>query len=63
MTTFTNREENLDLGELFWRPLNMQKYPFHFPEPIRLINEGCTEENNEFSDKCLGLWLLRDINC
>lgn len=61
-TTFTNREINLDLADGFWRPLNKEIAPFNFPKPIRLINEGCTEENNLFTDKCLGLWMLQDIN-
>lgn len=61
-TTFTERTRNEDLGDMFWRPLNKQLAPFNFPEPIRLINEGCTEGNNRFKDKCLGLWRLQDIN-
>lgn len=65
-TTFTNREKNSDLIDehgnvLFWRTLNMQLSPFNFPEPILLINEGCTEDNGNYTDKCLGLWLLSDI--
>lgn len=61
MTTFSRREENLDLHTNFWRPLNMQLAPFYFPEPICLINEGCTEDNNIYVDKSMGLWKLEDI--
>lgn len=61
-TTFAGRDKNEDLGDGFWRPLNKQLAPFNFPNPIRLINEGCTEGNNLFTDKCLGLWLLQDID-
>lgn len=62
-TTFIDRDHNNDLVGLdsFWRPLNMQLAPFCFPKPIHLINEGCTEEDGQFKDKCLGLWLLSDI--
>ncbi len=60
-TTFTDRVSNSDLGDGFWQPLNMQHPPFSFPEPLRLINEGCTEGNNLFTDKCLGLWRLKDV--
>lgn len=60
-TTFTSRDSNLDLEGLFWRPLNMQKAPFNFPAPLQLINEGCEEDNGNYADKCLGLWLLEDI--
>jgi hypothetical protein len=61
-TTFRERKKNEDLGGGFWRPLNMQIAPFSFPQPIRLINEDCTEDNNLYTDKCLGLWLLQDID-
>lgn len=62
-TTFTGRERNDGLvGKAsFWSPLNMRLPPFNFPEPILLINEGCTEEAGQFADKCLGLWRLDDI--
>jgi len=60
-TTFKDRGHNADLDGEFWRPLNMQLAPFNFPQPIKMINEGCTECNNLFADKCLGLWLLQDI--
>lgn len=60
-TTFPQRSSNADLGNGFWRPLNMELAPFNFPPPIKLINEGCTEGENLFTDKSLGLWRLRDI--
>jgi hypothetical protein len=60
-TTFTQRPSNADLGDGFWQPLNMQQAPFHFPEPLTLINEGCTEGGGDYADKCLGLWRLNDI--
>ena len=62
-TTFTERTENRDLGRKdIWRPLNLQLSPFNLPEPLRLINEHCTEAGGNFSDKCLGLWKLNDIS-
>jgi len=60
-TTFTNRDQNVDLGSGFWRPLNLQLAPFYFPSPLNLINEGCTEGDNLFNDKSLGLWKLEDL--
>lgn len=61
-TTFTNRETNVDLiGKDIWRPLNLEVFPFNFPLPLKLINEKCTEGNNMFTDKSLGLWRLADI--
>jgi len=61
-TTFTGRAENFDTTTSGnWRPLNLQIYPFSFPPPLRLINEKCTEGNNEFTDKSLGLWAIADL--
>lgn len=57
-TTFSSRyNRNINTGD--WRPINLQLPPFIFPDPIRLIDEKCTE--GAYSDKCLGLWLLSDI--
>lgn len=61
-TTFAGRVENKDLvGKDIWRTLNLQAAPFNFPQPIKLINEQCTEADSKFTDKSLGLWLLADI--
>jgi SAM-dependent methyltransferase len=60
-TTFT-RHANEDLGPLFWRPLNLQLPPFNFGEPLRMLDEHCSENGGEFADKSLGLWLLADID-
>lgn len=64
-TTFTDLVRNNDLAgkDSFWRPLNMQLHPFNFSPPLVLVNEGCTEEGGQYSNKCLGLWLLQDIEC
>lgn len=57
-TTFTERD-NIDLYEgNIWRPLNLEKYPYNLSKPERYINEGCTEGDGLFNDKCLGLWRL-----
>jgi hypothetical protein len=65
-TTFTDRLSNMyDIrikpGEVFWRPLNLEKPPFSFDAPIKMINEGCTEGDGHYRDKSLGLWRLSDI--
>jgi hypothetical protein len=62
-TTFTDRTQNVDLGEKdMWRTLNLQLPPFNFPRPIRVINENCTEGDGNFADKSLGLWKLADLS-
>ncbi len=60
-TTFINRSKNKDIITSRWRPINLQLSPFNFPKPIELICEQCTEANDKYSDKSLGLWKLEDI--
>ena len=59
-TTFPSVSQNKGLG-IGWRPLNMQLRPFRFPEPLKLINEGCTEQDGRYADKSLGLWRIADL--
>ena len=59
-TTFPGRK-NKDLGQIIWRPLDLQVSPFSFPAPLDLINEKCSENNGKYNDKSLGLWKLSDI--
>lgn len=40
-----------------WRPLDLTLPPFSLPEPLRLINEECTEAE-DLPEKSLGLWEL-----
>jgi hypothetical protein len=61
-TTFVNRTKNDDLDRGFWRTLNLEKAPFHFPKPIEILNEKCTEYAGTYADKSLGLWILEDIH-
>lgn len=63
-TTFTMREKNVDIPTGCWRPVNLQIPPFNFPDPLMLINEGCTDGDLLFGlhrDKCLGLWRIDDV--
>ncbi len=57
-TTFTNRKKNYDIVTGDWRPINLQKKPFNFTEPLLLINENCKESNGEYRDKSMALWEL-----
>jgi hypothetical protein len=61
-TTFINRDKNIDLvSGRGWRPLNLQKEPFNFSQPLILINEHCKESNGIYSDKSLGLWFIKNL--
>jgi hypothetical protein len=59
-TTFPQIKKNKGLG-VGWRALNLQLRPFKFPKPLKLINEGCTEEGGRYADKSLGLWRIAEI--
>lgn len=60
-TTFPAEAVNEEIVTGDWRPLNLQRAPFHFPAPLRLLNEGCTEGAGRFADKSLGLWRVADL--
>lgn len=60
-TTFPRTEFNEDIVTGDWRVLDLEGAPFHFPAPIRILNEGCTEAGGLFADKSLGLWRIEDL--
>jgi hypothetical protein len=60
-TTFCEHEQSPDILRGEWRPLNLELPPFDLGKPLRLINERCSEEANEYRDKALGLWRLDEI--
>lgn len=60
-TTFTNRDENRDIPTGRWRTLNLQIAPLKFPEPLRVIDEECTDWNGAFPDKAMGLWRISEL--
>lgn len=60
-TTFPARTANVDIVTGRWRPLNLQKEPFHFPEPDFLLEEGCTEHNGAYADKSLAVWRVASL--
>ena len=60
-TTFPARNDNADILMGDWRPLNLERAPFHLPRPLRAIDEGCTEGGGYFVDKSLGLWRVEDV--
>jgi glycosyltransferase involved in cell wall biosynthesis len=56
-TTFKNTKKNTEApsGKKLPRQVNLQIYPFDFPEPVLSIDP------EETTNKALGLWLLKDI--
>jgi hypothetical protein len=62
MTTFPAQEQNDDILNGQWRPVNLRAAPFNFPPPRRLVNEGFMLYGGHYRDKSLGLWKLIDLN-
>lgn len=60
-TTFPERSGNHNITTGDWRPINLEIAPFHFPTPLRLLNEQNTENNSIYKDKSLGLWRVEAL--
>ena len=60
-THFNGGRKNHDIRTGQWRPLSLSAAPFHFPEPIRWIDEGCTENSGKFRDKTMALWRIAEL--
>ena len=60
-TTFLEHSANVDVIDGDWRPLNLQRPPFHFPNPAAVLVEGCEEEGGAYADKALGVWPIGDL--
>src|SRR5438067_8087130 len=55
-------DRDADIATGAWHPVNFQFVPFHFPHPLRLIVEGCTEAGGRYNYTLLRLpWLAPDI--
>lgn len=60
-TTFLGERGNEEIETGGWRPVNLQRAPFHFPEPLRLIDEKCLHTGGIYADKRLGVWRLVEV--
>lgn len=60
-TTFVGDRANEDITTGQWRPLNLQRAPFHFPAPLALIDERCHHTGGIYADKHLGVWRFADL--
>jgi hypothetical protein len=59
-TTFPDLNANEDTVTPYWRPLNFEKAPFNFPEPLYLIRDYADGQIND-AGKHLGCWRVEDI--
>jgi len=60
-TTFIGDRENEEVVTGGWRPLNLERPPFCFPSPQRLIDERCWHTGGIYADKRLGVWGMGDL--
>jgi hypothetical protein len=60
-TTFPETRANTDIITGDWRMLNPCAEPLNWPDPILLVNEGCTQSGTMFADKSLGVWELASL--
>jgi SAM-dependent methyltransferase len=60
-TTFLELAANRDVVDGDWRPLNLERAPFHFPPPAAVLVEGCEEEDGAYADKALAAWAVADL--
>lgn len=60
-TTFTDRQKNENTEFGGWRVLNLEIEPFNLSNPLLILNEQCTEENGEYKDKCMALYLIDEL--
>jgi hypothetical protein len=60
-TTFPNTRVNKDIVTGDWRTLNPCAEPFNWPDPMMVVNEGCSQSGSMFADKSLGVWELASL--
>jgi hypothetical protein len=56
-----NFPKSADIQTGGWRQLNLERAPFNFPSPGRMIDEKCWHTGGIYSDKRLALWRLEQI--
>lgn len=56
---WNHQEDNHDISVGQWRRINLQKNPYNFKYPERIIIEGNIQSNDR--DKTMSLWYIKDI--
>jgi SAM-dependent methyltransferase len=60
-TSFIEFQNNFDVPTGAWRQLNLQRAPFNFPPPDKMIDEKCLHTGGIYADKRLALWPLAAV--
>jgi SAM-dependent methyltransferase len=59
-STFTEADRNRNIVTGEFRPINLQREPFTFGPPLRVVPEGWADPLG-FRDKCMALWPVREL--
>jgi hypothetical protein len=59
--TFIEHDNHPDIVTGAWRPLNLERAPFHLPPPVQTIDEQCFGLGGQYRDKRLALWCLASL--
>lgn len=60
-TSFIKNQFNYDISNGLWRTINLQKPPFNFPKPARILKDNQLLQDSVFRDKALCLWRIADL--
>jgi hypothetical protein len=60
-TTFTGLSMNTEISTGAWRPLNLERPPFNFPPPLKLLDDKRPLPGGGDTGKHLGLWELKTL--
>jgi SAM-dependent methyltransferase len=60
-TNFPSTAANADILTGQWRPIDLCKPPFNFPDPLHVIDEKFVNASGQHSDKCMGIWKIADL--
>jgi hypothetical protein len=60
-TTYPSLRTNEEIATGDWRPVNLEREPFCFPPPLRLIREHQIWQAEVYTDKSLGVWRIEEL--
>lgn len=58
---FVERARNPEIVTGDFRPINLERPPFNFPPPLRIIREESDLGSGSFRDRSMALWRLSDL--
>jgi hypothetical protein len=62
ITTTYTKHSNRDIVTGSFRPINLQRPPFNFPEPLTIVNEQWYPSGGREADRSVALWKLEELD-